>query len=367
MSENKNFFKSSQSLCFFFLGSVFLTSCTNHFGPFYIPSGYSHHHEEYKAPDGSELVTIPEKAPEEMSGNEASEEVGMVNNASSWNDEEIEQERYDQEDVQTIYHDTETVYEEVYEEVYEDSYNEYDQSTQDSVYYTENTYYEAPDYKTPEVQNSYRQETPKIEEAPQTYSYKELEPEIDQPTTLEQRAEVVLPEYKKYPEAEVSAAPSTFTEDANFTSAAQDLLDKLTREFGQPAEPVWLSPVNIDDPRNHDFEKAMRQAMMDNDYKIAYRPGEGPFTLVYGVNDHAGGASQAMITISLLSGDMQIAEKSGVYPISYEVSNHITPAYEAKPREGYKPLGYRTTRRDSYVSYPPEQETLDEPVSLFEQ
>ena len=70
MSENKKFFKSSQSLCFVFLGSVFLTSCTNHFGPFYIPSGYSHHHEEYKAPDGSELVTIPEKAPEEISEEE---------------------------------------------------------------------------------------------------------------------------------------------------------------------------------------------------------------------------------------------------------------------------------------------------------
>lgn len=286
--------------------SLVLAGCSSDFGPFSMPSGYAHHNKEYKAPPGSELVAIPE-----------TEEAAII------------------------------------EEPQEDPVTQMDFTTEPEDYYDEAPVSKPADISITTTDDDFVPAEDRGEEdsyesyIDRTYVYDQSYED----RRLRQAAERA--ETGNYDGRVSNIAP---TEDNYAISAAQDLLDRMGKEYGRPVEPVYLQESLSGDPDASVFKTALRQAMIDQDYKLSDSPGQGPFIMGYEISRLAD-TNQALVTITLMNGKTRIGEMSGTYPMG---SSYDAPTgNDSEEVSVSKPIP-----RDSGISYPPD--TISEPVSLFE-
>lgn len=313
MSEQIIF--SRKNLCFIPLTAValMLAGCSNDFGPFSMPSGYAHHNKEYKAPPGSELVAVPE-----------TEETVMI--AEPEGEDPVTQMDFTTEP----------------EDYFEKA--PVSKPADISMRPMEEDFVPAEDRGERDSYESYVEPTYVYD---QSYEERRLRQAADRATsgTYDRRVSNTAP-----------------LEDNYAISAAQDLVDRMGKEFGRPVEPVYLQEGLSGDPAVSAFKGALRQAMLDQDYSLADSPGQGPFIMGYEINRLGGTGNQALVTITLMNGKTKMGEMSGTYPMgsSYESSSESTSTTDSEAMDA-RP---KAIPRDSGISYPPD--AISEPVSLFE-
>lgn len=87
--------------------------------------------------------------------------------------------------------------------------------------------------------------------------------------------------------------------DAVLCSAADDLINRLLRNFGRPMEPVFV-------PMMSPLAPCLTKALRNGDVPVATNPGDGPFVLEHSIR--SGSA-----TITFMSNHDPVVSESGAY------------------------------------------------------
>jgi hypothetical protein len=113
------------------------------------------------------------------------------------------------------------------------------------------------------------------------------------------------------------AAPAASPVSASWREAADDLVARLARDFGQPAESVYIHNT-ARSRAEHDYENALRVALPGHGFNVAENG--APFVIEYGLLP-VSGSSQVKLNLTVISGGQPAATESGVYNI-----NGVEPA-----------------------------------------
>lgn len=353
--------------------SLFLGGCSNDFGPFSMPSGYAHHNKEYKAPPGAELLSVPEEKTEGQ-------------DMAAMPPEDVEEDPLAGMDFSTkpedYVHEAPVSRPDPIENKPEDLLQksagpsvEIQASASVMPLAEPAVTLDSPMKKTDsgvvvgasedyEI-NAYESYVEKTYVYDKSYEERRLREAAARATQVERAmapSKEDIEEAGAVQDASYDLPPSgAITPDTDMAQAAQDLLDRLTAEFGKPAEPVYLAPLKNSD--NEAFRTALWVAMEKEGMTVTDKAGRGPFVMKYGIMPAAGEKNMARVSLTMMSGKTLVAQVSENYPMA--MNNDVPPDDMAPIGEAAPPPAPAVPSYDSGISYPLE-DRVSEPVSLFE-
>ena len=108
--------------------------------------------------------------------------------------------------------------------------------------------------------------------------------------------------------------PVTPVTSESLRAAADELTAQLFKQFGRPAEAVYIDANAATDPG---FDKALRESLQAQGVPVATAPGMGPFTLTVSSMELAGDtAGRRVMTLAVTSAGKKVAEATGLYAVS---------------------------------------------------
>lgn len=122
--------------------------------------------------------------------------------------------------------------------------------------------------------------------------------------------------------------------------AADDLVGRLVRNLGLPAEPVYIAQHNAMSQEEQSFASALHHAMAKHNIPMAPRTSGAPFGMEYAISIvDVGSNDRRLITIQLISAGEVVHEESGMYTVSTASVHHSdAPMVQTVPNDAPTPI-----------------------------